>query len=92
MPVKIFIGNLGSGTSGEDLRPLFERYGQVTECDVIRNYGFVVSMVLKTGLSIRICGNIKCSFQTTYLCHWHLFNFGADFFECTDPFKLFSLP
>ena len=51
MPVKIFIGNLGSGTSGEDLRPLFERYGQVTECDVIRNYGFVVSVHFRQHMS-----------------------------------------
>ena len=45
MPVKIFIGNLSSDTTGDDLRPLFERYGRVSECDVIRNYGFVVSPV-----------------------------------------------
>ena len=42
MPVKIFIGNLNENTTGNDLRPLFERYGRVTECDVVRNYGFVV--------------------------------------------------
>lgn len=41
MPVKIFIGNLSSDTTGDDLRPLFERYGRVSECDVVRNYGFV---------------------------------------------------
>ena len=44
MPVKIFIGNLSSDTTGDDLRPLFERYGRVSECDVVRNYGFVVRL------------------------------------------------
>lgn len=24
-----------------DLRPLFEKYGTVVECDVVKNYGFV---------------------------------------------------
>ena len=52
MPVKIFIGNLNEDTTGNDLRPLFERYGRVTECDVVRNYGFVVSTV--NGCVVRI--------------------------------------
>lgn len=43
MPTKIFIGNLGPDTQAQDLRPLFEKYGHVSECDVLRNYGFVVS-------------------------------------------------
>ncbi|XP_046351322.1 RNA-binding protein lark-like [Haliotis cracherodii] len=41
MPTKIFIGNLGPDTQAQDLRPLFEKYGHVSECDVLRNYGFV---------------------------------------------------
>jgi len=41
--VKIFIGNLPDGglVKNEDVRPLFETYGAVTECEVIKNYGFV---------------------------------------------------
>jgi len=41
--VKLFIGNLPDGflVSNEDVRPLFEAYGTVSECEVIRNYGFV---------------------------------------------------
>ncbi|XP_045475885.1 RNA-binding protein lark [Harmonia axyridis] len=38
---KIFIGNLDEKTSVNDLRPLFEKYGKVVECDVVKNYGFV---------------------------------------------------
>ncbi|XP_008283422.1 RNA-binding protein 4.1-like [Stegastes partitus] len=39
--VKIFIGNLASNTTPEELRELFEKYGKVTECDIVKNYGFV---------------------------------------------------
>jgi len=41
--VKIFVGNLPDGglVKNEDLRPLFEAHGTVTECEVIKNYGFV---------------------------------------------------
>ncbi|XP_069116878.1 probable splicing factor, arginine/serine-rich 6 isoform X4 [Argopecten irradians] len=41
MPQKIFIGNLSGSTESEDIRVLFEAYGKVTECDVLKNYGFV---------------------------------------------------
>ncbi|XP_019865455.1 RNA-binding protein lark [Aethina tumida] len=38
---KIFIGNLAEKTAVAELRPLFEKYGKVVECDVVKNYGFV---------------------------------------------------
>lgn len=38
---KIFVGHLPDGCSDNDLRALFEKYGEVTECDVINKYGFV---------------------------------------------------
>lgn len=41
---KIFIGNLADKTSNGDIKPLFEKYGKVVECDVVKNYGFVVSI------------------------------------------------
>lgn len=41
---KIFIGNLADKTSNSDIKPLFEKYGKVVECDVVKNYGFVVSI------------------------------------------------
>jgi RNA-binding protein 4 len=40
---KIFVGNLSSNAAVGDIRPLFEKYGKVVECDVMKNYGFVVS-------------------------------------------------
>lgn len=49
MPTKIFIGNLGSNCRSEDLRELFEKYGKVTECDVLKNFGFVVCPLLRNG-------------------------------------------
>jgi RNA-binding protein 4 len=39
---KIFVGNLSSNTTAADVKPLFEKYGKVVECDIMKNYGFVV--------------------------------------------------
>lgn len=39
--VKIFIGNLASDSTAKELRELFEKYGKVSECDVLKNFGFV---------------------------------------------------
>ncbi|CAC5418901.1 RBM4 [Mytilus coruscus] len=39
--VKIFVGNLSQSTAREDIQMMFEKYGKVTECDVLKNYGFV---------------------------------------------------
>uniref|UniRef100_A0A1B6E3Z8 RNA-binding protein lark n=1 Tax=Clastoptera arizonana TaxID=38151 RepID=A0A1B6E3Z8_9HEMI len=38
---KIFVGNLADKTTTTDIKPLFEKYGKVVECDVVKNYGFV---------------------------------------------------
>jgi len=46
MPTKIFVGNIAVDTSRESMLQLFQRYGCVTECDVLGNYGFVVSCIL----------------------------------------------
>ncbi|XP_077401088.1 RNA-binding protein 4.1-like [Vanacampus margaritifer] len=39
--VKIFVGNLACNSSVDELRGLFEKYGKVTECDIVKNFGFV---------------------------------------------------
>jgi len=44
MPAKVFVGNLPYGVTSEMIRPLFEHYGPVTECDVLGSFGFVVSI------------------------------------------------
>ena len=37
---KIFVGRLPENALSADLRRLFERYGTVTECDILNRYGF----------------------------------------------------
>ncbi|CAB1332943.1 unnamed protein product [Coregonus sp. 'balchen'] len=39
--VKIFVGNVNFPTTEPELRNLFEKYGQVSDCDILKNYGFV---------------------------------------------------
>ncbi|KAJ3585137.1 hypothetical protein NHX12_013859 [Muraenolepis orangiensis] len=39
--VKIFIGNLATETTTDDLRSLFSQYGKIAECDIVKNFGFV---------------------------------------------------
>ncbi|XP_072345498.1 RNA-binding protein 4B-like [Scyliorhinus torazame] len=39
--MKIFVGNIPSESTVEELKALFEYYGAVRECDIIRHYGFV---------------------------------------------------
>lgn len=40
-PTKIFVGRLPLDAKPEDLRALFEKYGVITECDVLNRFGFV---------------------------------------------------
>ena len=75
---KIFIGNLADKTTTADIKPLFEKYGKVVECDVVKNYGFVVSGIccikiviwyLKLGLEyIDACGSCSPSLISILLC------------------------
>ncbi|KAM9301927.1 uncharacterized protein PAF06_015166 [Gastrophryne carolinensis] len=39
--VKIFVGGVSPSASPEELKKLFEQYGQVNECDILKNYAFV---------------------------------------------------
>lgn len=39
--VKLFVGNIAEGVTSGELRDHFSNYGNVTECDVLGNYGFV---------------------------------------------------
>lgn len=38
---KIFVGNVSSSCDASELRTLFEAYGKVVECDVVKDYAFV---------------------------------------------------
>uniref|UniRef100_A0A4W5MYB0 Zgc:77262 n=1 Tax=Hucho hucho TaxID=62062 RepID=A0A4W5MYB0_9TELE len=37
----IFVGNVNSLTTEPELRTLFEKYGPVSDCDILKNDGFV---------------------------------------------------
>lgn len=43
--VKLFVGNLAEGVDSSRLRNLFLQYVQVQECDVLKNFAFVVSVL-----------------------------------------------
>lgn len=45
---KIFVGNLSDNTRAPQVRVLFAKFGTVVECDIVRNYGFVVSIHILT--------------------------------------------
>ena len=74
MPIKIFVGNLSSETNGDDLRPYFEQYGEVTECDVLRNFGFVVGIfVLQLHVSKNMCCcGVTIIYQTVWGCSFNI--------------------
>lgn len=39
--VKIFVGNIPSDCARRDVMELFDKYGKVKDCDIIRNFAFV---------------------------------------------------
>ena len=39
---KVFVGSLPESVRKGDLQSLFEKFGTVVECDIIKDYGFVV--------------------------------------------------
>jgi len=41
-PTKLYVGNLSMKTNGNDLRRLFEKFGRVSDVDVVGNFAFVV--------------------------------------------------
>ncbi len=40
-PIKIFVNNVSLTARSSDLKELFEKYGQVTYCKIVRDYAFV---------------------------------------------------
>lgn len=40
-PIKIFVGNVPRQANKDDLKDLFEKYGRVTECDILHDFAFV---------------------------------------------------
>ena len=50
MPTKLYIGNVPSAINSTELKELFEKYGKVLECDIVKDYAFVVSGCLRSSL------------------------------------------
>lgn len=42
--VKLYVGNLPDQCRRTSLKELFEKYGKVSQCDVVKNFAFVVSL------------------------------------------------
>jgi len=66
-PTKIFVGKLSDRATSDNLRPLFEEYGEVRECDVLSGYGFVH---MATGEEAdRAISNLDgCEFMGSNIC------------------------
>ena len=45
IPTKIYVGNLPETCRRTDLLETFEKFGKVVECDIVKNYAFVVSII-----------------------------------------------
>lgn len=78
---KIFIGNLADKTSNADIKPLFEKYGKVVECDVVKNYGFVVSVTSTESNTINEC-------DQTYDIIIKIDNHGAIYFSSRSIWRM----
>lgn len=39
--IKLYVGNVPSVARNAELKELFEKFGKVTECDILKDYGFV---------------------------------------------------
>ena len=40
-PIKIYVGNVPLVARNSDLKELFEKFGKVLECDILKDFGFV---------------------------------------------------
>ena len=43
--VKLYVGNLPDHCRRAALQELFEKYGKVSQCDIVKNFAFVVSEI-----------------------------------------------
>jgi RNA-binding protein 4 len=40
-PLKIYVGNMPPHARNSELKELFEKFGKVVECDILKEFGFV---------------------------------------------------
>ncbi|CAF1133084.1 unnamed protein product [Adineta ricciae] len=74
MPTKLYIGNVPQAINPTELKELFEKYGKVLECDIIKDYAFHMEDSSKAKASIaalndfNLKGNrIRVELSTTQL-------------------------
>ena len=48
-PTKLYVGNLPEDCKRSELSALFEKYGKLEKCDVLRSFAFVVSQLVDFG-------------------------------------------
>ena len=65
--VKLFVGNLAEAVDSNQLRAIFSQYVDVLECDVLKNFAFLVS----EGGIVSLSTAVQC-FMTDWavLCKW----------------------
>lgn len=42
---KVYVGNVPEQVRRAELRELFARFGNIDECDIVRDYAFIVSNI-----------------------------------------------
>lgn len=40
-PIKIYVGNIPQSARSSELKELFEKFGKVVECDILKEFAFV---------------------------------------------------
>lgn len=77
--VKLYVGNLPDHCRRGALQELFEKYGKVSQCDIVKNYAFVVRSSLNDCLisevNLKLCSQlwIRCLCFLVVVCHSVLF-------------------
>lgn len=73
--VKLFVGGLPDGVDSIRLRQLFSQFVIVNECDVIKDYAFVVCLLYRLFICVGLCFTLLCKYlsQVSVLCFMDLF-------------------
>lgn len=66
--VKLYVGNLPDHCRRGALQELFEKYGKVSQCDIVKNYAFVVSLSLNDCLVKSISSCLLSSGSIIFVC------------------------
>lgn len=58
--VKLYVGNLPDRCRRASLQELFEKYGKVSQCDIVKNFAFVVSLNLRINKYLHVTSDYIC--------------------------------